>query len=292
MALPVSADKLKVLTVNLHTYQELRLADHPTRQAFFDAYEEIVDRVVDGIVALDADVICLQEVAQLAEMPVMERHYGKTIRQYNMAAWIAQKLGKAKQRPYHFFWDWSHYGWNIWEEGVAVISKYPLLQTESRYVSSDNRPDNTHARKIVFAQVEIPGLGKVNVYSGHLDGWDDGFATQMDSCKGWIRDKNRADVTASILAGDFNTPAQGRGYAHLQDRKVDSASYLDCFAQVNPMQSTLSTCGDCGRIDYVLLRSDQPSLKTTSGQRVFTKERLGLVSDHCGIFVTLEGNRH
>ena len=62
---------LTILSLNLHTYQELRaagtaeakLTNDQARQRI-EAYGPIFDRIAAGIDALDPDLICLQEVGE------------------------------------------------------------------------------------------------------------------------------------------------------------------------------------------------------------------------------------
>ena len=63
------ADSLSVLTLNLHTYQEVH-TDGVAESELTDAhaaarvanYAHIFDRIAAGINDLDADIVCLQEV--------------------------------------------------------------------------------------------------------------------------------------------------------------------------------------------------------------------------------------
>ena len=58
--------------------------------------------------------------------------------------------------PYHLYTDWSHLGFDKYREGVAVLSRYPMVKQESKYVSNSHSPYNIHSRKVVMAQVLFP----------------------------------------------------------------------------------------------------------------------------------------
>ena len=69
--------------------------------------------------------------------------------------------------------------------GVAILSKFPLLKRDARYVSASQDPFDIHARKVVMVQVDAPGVGLVNVFSAHLSWWQDGFRQQFDTLATW-----------------------------------------------------------------------------------------------------------
>lgn len=46
---------------------------------------------------------------------------------------ILMRLGELR---YHYTMDCSHYGWQVWVEGSAIFSKYPIAHSDSRFISS------------------------------------------------------------------------------------------------------------------------------------------------------------
>ena len=81
---------------------------------------------------MDIDFIALQECAQNKSSAIKEG----IVRVDNMALIISDRLRQKYNANYNYVWNWSHYGWTVWEEGLAILSKYPLLASEDRYISS------------------------------------------------------------------------------------------------------------------------------------------------------------
>lgn len=292
------ASDLTVLTLNLHTYQELRAAESTEaeltdEQALrrIEAYGAIFDRIAAGIEQLDPDIICLQEVGEWsgtrhAEPEAVEFGASDT----NMVHQILSRLG---DRHYHYAMDWSHYGWNVWLEGSAILSKFPLRNAESRFISkpANNTRDNWKSRNVPMATIDLPEIGSVAIFSVHAGWWDDPeepFHEQYQRLLQWA-----AEVTepagATILCGDFNVAAAGPGYAFM----TQGTGYTDQYALANPNGMLDATIGggedgwedsSAGRrIDYILMNENSP-LEVTRARRVFTDDYLGRVSDHVGVY--------
>ena len=288
---------LSVLTLNLHTYQELSTqgiaeAELTDQQAVarVAAYGEIFDRIAAGIRDLDPDLICLQEVGEWAGArrgdPAAIR-FGAS--DSNMALQIRKRLGA----DYFVTMDWSHFGFAVWLEGSAILSKDPIIATESRYIS---RPENSHvhtwkSRKIPMATVRADS-GEIDIYSVHAGWWDDAeepFQEQFTRLMAWI-DEDSVPATTTILCGDFNVAAGSAGYSMM----IGNTAFSDPFAIANPDKFLQPTIGaaidgwedstDPRRIDYVLINEDSP-WQVIDARVVFTAADYGAVSDHAGIFV-------
>ena len=154
-------DLLRILILNLHCYQE-------------DNQDYKFSQIAKAIDEQQVDVICLQEVAELW-------NNGHGDWNSNSAKIINDRL----KNPYYLYTDWSHLGFDKYREGVAILSRFPLLKKSSKYVSSDTNPESIHSRKIAMAQVNVPYMGLVNLYSAHLSWWVDGFAEQFNALNTW-----------------------------------------------------------------------------------------------------------
>ncbi|MGZ8935564.1 MAG: endonuclease/exonuclease/phosphatase family protein, partial [Methylobacter sp.] len=190
--------------------------------------------------------------------------------------------------------DWAHLGFDRYREGVAILSKYPLSNEESRYVSDSHDPYNIHSRKVVMAQINIPHMGLINVFSAHLSWWEDGFQKQFNRLREWAESRQSAPVKGTLLCGDFNIAAGSSGY----NLVVESHQYEDQYLAVNSpivfekifkvndpyWQHYLA---DDYRIDFIFMNKSS-NLQATSGTVVFTEQDYGRVSDHCGYFMTFE----
>lgn len=263
--------RLKILTLNLHCYQEENQ----------DAKFSQIARAIDD---LDIDVVCLQEVAE----PWAD---GNGDWNANAARIIRDRL----RRHYHLHTDWSHMGFDRYREGIAVLSKHDFLMTDSGYVSSSQDVYSIDSRKVAMVQIDVPYMGKVNVFSCHLSWLSGGFVEQFERLRAWANHKHGSHLAATFLCGDFNIEAGSEGYqAVVQTRDFEdeflaatSRSTFDkIFRKRSPnIQRYLA---EDGRIDYIFMQQHS-SLKAVAAKELFTNsDRYGRVSDHTGYCVEFE----
>ncbi len=266
--------QLKVLILNLHCYQEENQDDKFTQ-------------IAHTIDELNADIVCFQEVAEYWRD-------GEGDWESNSAKIINDRLTK----PFHLHTDWSHLGFDKYREGVAILSRYPLSDQQSRYVSDSHDVYNIHSRKVVMARAHVPYFGAINVFSAHLSWLEDGFKEQFQRLHQWADDMHRDGVQATLLCGDFNIAAGSSGYQLVVDSNRYDDQYLaanerdvfDTIFRVNDKhwdahwQDLLS---DDYRIDYIFMNKNS-ALRVVSARTVFTEQDYGQVSDHCGYFMTFE----
>ncbi len=260
-------DLLRILILNLHCYQE---ADQDYK----------FSQIAKAIDEQQVDVICLQEVAELW-------NNGHGDWDSNSAKIINDRL----KTPYYLYTDWSHLGFDKFREGVAILSRFPLLKKASKYVSSDTNPESINSRKIAMAQVNVPYMGLVNLYSAHLSWWIDGFSEQFNNLNVWATTQHSGEVQATLLCGDFNVVPKSDGYDlvvkegyedvvnHVQSSLENSFKVTDHYWRDYPAEDH--------RIDYVFMKT-QSALQTVSVRPIFTEHDYGRVSDHCGYLMTFE----
>jgi maltose 6'-phosphate phosphatase len=286
-----------VLTLNLHTYQEFHsegvaeseLTDELVRERI-NSYGSLFDRIADGIKRIDPDIVCFQEVGEWSGGNVQTPDsivFGSS--NSNMARQIMRRLDE------HYFvtMDWSHYGFDVWLEGSAILSKHPFIDTESRFISN---PDNGRhkfwkSRNVPMARIDLPGAERVNVFSVHAGWWDDEdepFQDQYTNLMAWVGEVSNPSGT-TILCGDFNVAAGSRG----QEFMTNGTGFSDQYALANPDGLLDATIGgaidgwegsDSGqRIDYILMNDDSP-FEVAEAEIIFTEEGFGIVSDHAGVY--------
>jgi maltose 6'-phosphate phosphatase len=262
--------QLKVLILNLHCYQE-------------ENQDEKFTLIAKVINELKIDIICFQEVAEYWRD-------GEGDWESNSAKLINDRLTKR----FNLHTDWSHLGFDKYKEGVAILSRFPLSDHQSRYVSDSHDIYSIHSRKVVMAKVHVPFLGAINVFSAHLSWLEDGFEQQFNQLHAWAEDNQSNDVKTSLLCGDFNITAGSSGY----EMVVDSNKYDDQFLAANKRgifdkifrvndahwQDLLA---DDYRIDYIFMNKPG-ELEVTSAEFIFTEQDYGRVSDHCGYLLTFE----
>ncbi|OQK16905.1 endonuclease [Methyloprofundus sedimenti] len=263
-------EQLKVLILNLHCYQE-------------ENQDKKFTTIANTINDLDIDIVCLQEVAEYW-------NDGQGDWQSNSARIINDRLSE----PFHIYHDWSHLGFDKYREGVAMLSRYPLSNHESRYVSDSHDIYDINSRKVVTARAYVPYIGFINIFSAHLSWLEGGFQEQFHRLREWAANNKNDDVKATLLCGDFNITAGANGYQMV----VDSGEYEDQYLAVNKQgvfdkifkvndahwQDLLA---DDYRIDYIFMDKDA-QLRATSARTIFTDEDYGRVSDHCGYLMTFE----
>lgn len=266
---------LKVLTLNLHCYQE---SDQDGK----------FNEIVRAIREIDIDIICLQEVGE-------EWQDGKGNWQSNGAGIIQDRL-RQYGRSYHLYTDWSHIGFDRFREGSAILSRYPLVQRDAAYVSAETDIHSIHARKVVMGRIDVPGVGPINVFSVHLSWWQDGFWPQFETLGRWADGATSAGVAATLLCGDFNTKAGSRGYMLIADGKVYEDQFLQIaspavFAGVfrKSLPGREEWLADDNRIDYIFANINS-KLKPTSARVLFSGGDYRRVSDHPGYLVEFEPN--
>jgi maltose 6'-phosphate phosphatase len=266
----LSRTPLRVLILNLHCYQE----DEQDRKFW---------QIAKAIDELDADVVCLQEVAEYW-------NNGHGDWPSNSANIINKRLAK----PFYLYSDWSHLGFDKFREGVAILSRYPLAEQEARYVSESRDVYSIHSRKVVAACIKVPYIGIINVFSAHLSWWEDGFQQQFQRLSAWADSKRDAEVDATLLCGDFNVAAGSTGYqlvvsSHQYEDQYLAANAPALFQQIFRVNDPhwRDYLADDYRIDYIFMERDS-GLQVNSARTVFTAQDYGPVSDHCGYLMTFE----
>jgi maltose 6'-phosphate phosphatase len=261
---------LKAMTLNLHTYQE-------TDQ------ERKFTQIARAIADLGVDIVCLQEVGE---------HWNNGAGDW--ASNAARIINDQLPRPYHLHTDWSHLGFDRFREGVAILSRHPFAYVDSGYVSDSHDPYDIHSRKIAMAQIRVPYVGLVNVFSAHLSWPSDGFYPQFERLLRWTEGRQSPEVAATLLCGDFNVAACSEAFRHV----VDSGAYEEQFMKIKQPahfhrvfrerggDSMRVLAGD-GRIDFVWLNVGA-QLRAIHAEELFTPSRYGRVSDHTGYLVEFE----
>lgn len=260
---------LRVLTLNLHCNQEENQ----------DAKLSLIAQVIRE---LDIDIVCFQEVAE----PWNDGHGDPRLNSANL---IRERIG----RPYHVYCDWSHVGFGRYRESCAILSRFEFVRTDSTYISPGRNPNDIHSRRAVMAQVHVPYMGAVNVFSVHLSWWDAGFREQFTRLRQWIAAQQSDHIAATLVGGDFNTSAQSEGYA----LATESSDLVDQFAVASPRSVYSHNGGPAGwpgpppanpnRIDFIFLRRGD-RLAPVAARELFTDTAYGRVSDHSGYMVEFE----
>ncbi len=261
---------LRVLTLNLHCYQE-KDQDKKFR------------RIARAIDEQHVDIVCFQEVGELWNDGAGD-----------WASNAAHIINTLLPGPYHLYTDYSHLGFEKYREGIAVLSRYAFTRTDSAYVSESSDIYDIHARRVLFAQIHVPYFGPINVFSAHLSWPDGGFQEQFKRLQAWAEAEHDETVVATLLCGDFNIKAGSTPYQHIVNESPYEDQYLkatapDRFAALYAAKrkSKVALFEDDGRIDYVFLRRGSV-LDLVNTWEIFTPTWYGRVSDHTGYLAEFE----
>lgn len=261
-------NEIKVLTLNLHTYQENK-----------NLWDLQFNAIAKFIYENDIDIVAFQECAQHSNAEIINyNRYNSIIKKDNTADIIAKKIKSKYNLSYNYYWDWSHIGFDVWEEGSAILTKHNILKTESKYLSSDNSKYNFQSRNIVKSIININGLGNIEIYSVHF-GWDKDNINQISNFDVWQNQNKEENIIATIFSGDFNNYPNSDFYKYITQKM----NYSDEYIKVNlngMFDKTMISINE--RIDYIFTKTS--ILKAKEVKRVFTGKDNIIVSDHYGLF--------
>ena len=259
---------MKVLSINLNTYQE----DHQ-----FDKFMKIAKTICDEQI----DVVLFCEAGQSLMSPYVEGD----IRKDNAVKIICDKVNEILgSQVYKFKWEMVHFGFKVYEEGLAIMSKHPLENINSTYVSKTSDHFTFKSRKVIKASIQ-----NVDFYTIHL-GWEDDeaepTAEQLNQLHDYILRQSAGKKV--IVGGTFNSDVRTKTY-----RDMISKGYVDLYTQFKPegkyeetyiLPQGYNRRGNFYRLDYFF--SNQNNLKIKNAKYMFEGQER--VSDHVGIFIELE----
>ena len=261
---------MRILTLNCHGWQE-------------ENQLKKIKHLAQVISEKNYDVIALQEVMQLVD----ERNIEK-VKPDNYAVVLLNELMKLEITDYQFIWDLSHIGYDVYEEGLAILTKLKITKAHS-FVVSKNRDIKNHKTRRIIGLELIYQHQPVTVYSCHM-GWyhdlEDPFKEQVDRL---IENINKEQLI--FLLGDLNNDANQRdeGYDYLL-----SKGFYDTYHNADEKDNGVTVKGKIDgwgqnqedlRLDFVL--SNQ-LIKAKHSFVIFNGENKEVVSDHFGVEVELD----
>ncbi|MGB2079679.1 MAG: exodeoxyribonuclease III, partial [Vibrio sp.] len=116
---------MKVLTLNTHSWQE-------------ENQLEKLETLTHAILEQDFDVIALQEVNQHQSSALIHEPIPSNtgIKQGNYAYLLQKKLARLGAK-YHLCWDYVHQSYDVYEEGLAFLTKAEILSHQTIDLSPD-----------------------------------------------------------------------------------------------------------------------------------------------------------
>lgn len=262
---------MKLLTLNCHSWQE-------------ENQHEKIRKIAETIKEKSYDVIALQEVSQSKAAEKIDHKLKKD----NFALVILEELQQLGVTEYQLAWDCSHYGYEIYEEGLAILTKHPIVEEESFFITRSEDPEFWKTRKIVGAKVLIDEE-PVTFYSCHLGWWNDEVEPYTEQIDALLKQAGRNDKY--FLMGDFNNDAglKSEGYDYIRGKGLYDTYVLaekkDEGSTVKGKIAGWSENKRDLRIDYIF--SSFP-VKVASSSVIFNGTNKPVVSDHFGVEVILD----
>jgi len=261
---------MKLLTLNCHSWQE-------------DNQIEKIRCLAQTIKEEAYDVIALQEVSQLIEDTVVDGQIKKS----NFGYILLTELEKIGVIDYSFIWDFSHIGFEIYEEGLAILTKHPIIEADSFFITGGTDTNYWKTRKIIGATIDYHHK-PVSFYSCHMGWWNDKeepFKQQFDSL---LQQVNKNGLF--FLLGDFNNNAnfKNEGYDYMLNQSLYDTYHLAAKKDDGITVKGKITGWDANkqdlRIDFIMANQ---SLAVEYSQVIFNDRNRSVISDHYGVEIKL-----
>ncbi len=273
---------MRLLTLNTHS-----LVEENYEQKFMD--------FVDFVVRQKPDIIALQEVNQSIKKEVagdaavwgfVPCGGGIPVRADNHMYRMGRLL-QERGMGYHWTWLGMKKSYGKYEEGLGLLSRSEILETDVACISKADDYENWKTRKLLGIRTkEKPDTW---FYSVHMGWWQDPEEPFGDQ---WKRLNKHLSKHKSIwLMGDFNSPAQipGEGYT-----LMEQSGWYDSYVLAENKDSGITvekvidgwkdklSCA-CGmRMDQIWCSKRET---IHSSKVVFRGVEEPVISDHYGILV-------
>lgn len=245
------------------------------------ALEERLRLVVDGLRALDADVIGLQEASVGRRRGHVATRLADALGyRYVFAPAATRPLGsESLRRAVRAVLGFA--------EGPVLLSRFPIVRWQAWELPDCGRAFDT--RVLLFAELATP-TGRIAAYSAHTSG----DACHARAVAGLVRAS--AGALPAVVMGDFNATATSSAVRLLT---VD-AGFIDAFAVARPGSAGFTDGQDVRasvrtarqRIDYVFLAPGRSSDVRVVESRVVLDRPVGAgavrwPSDHYGVLAEI-----
>lgn len=253
---PKDTNQLTVLSANLwHDWPFKRKL--PQR---LEAFARLVE-------AENADVVLLQEVIRTPDFSADE--------------WLADRLGMA----YAYSRVNGDEGSIGFEEGLAIFSRHPIMQPETRHLGLKSGV----TRRLALASEVISPLGSLLAVSVHLGFMQKRNRSQMSDLLDWV--KRITEGRTALIGGDFNT--------HETSSQINRAqrSWIDTFRFIHPEAdgTTFELRWPWGnsflrrRFDYIFLQQGNSIWHVTEARHIDSSDSSH--SDHHTVVARLTPRR-
>ena len=275
---------MKLLTLNTHSLVE-------------DNYSTKLDAFVSAIAEQRPDIIALQEVNQTiaeTQVDVISEGYvpcveNIVIRKDNHVYKAAELLEGAGVK---YYWTWLPLkkGYDKYDEGIALMSRSRIIETDVVRISETDDYNNWKTRKIIGIRTEAaPDEWFFSVHYGWWDDLDEPFQNQWQKTVEYMKKYSRV-----WLMGDFNSPAEVRNEGY---DIINGSGWYDSYTRAKTRDNGI-TVGKVidGWRDKVSgtdgMRIDQiwcsQKAEIASSEVIFNGANKPVVSDHYGVVAEYE----
>jgi endonuclease/exonuclease/phosphatase family metal-dependent hydrolase len=192
---------------------------------------------------------------------------------------------------------------------VGILPRYRMLGTAAASTGTPTDiPPIPGLKNVVMAGVEIPGFGRINLYSVHVyNPSAEGIETQIDNLMQFVNQGDAQNpAVASIVAGDMNFSIDSSPTAY---QKFIDQGFIDSYAAANGFTDPRGCCtpgatGGCTygvpgnpfidatvnpiRIDFIFIRGK--GVRVKASKVVFNGTEADFVSDHCAVLTEITRN--
>ena len=241
------------------------------------------------------DILALQEVNQsivAKKLPDNLDGFIKcesSIREDNHA-WAVVKGLRELGITYYWTWIGAKVGYDKYDEGMAILSKKPIIKVEQNFISQIEDYHNWKTRKMLGIQVEGSSDWFYTVHMGWWNDTEEPFKNQWNRIEAITKEKNDATIW---LMGDFNSPddIKGEGYEWVnkrgwKDTYHKKGSGITVKEEIDGWKDTdnRGACKKEKRLDYIFCNRK----KTIKSSCVFCNgKNYPIVSDHYGVCISL-----
>ncbi|MCA9766278.1 MAG: endonuclease/exonuclease/phosphatase family protein [Carnobacterium sp.] len=269
---------MRLLTLNTHSWLE----EQPQIK---------LSLLVEAILSNQFDIIAFQEVNQSMKESVIDLSSTSTycptnstiqIKRDNFAYQVQQKL-EQMGLIYHWTWQPSHVGYDIYDEGLAFLSLEPIQELKTFYASKSLAYTNHKTRSIVGMQVGNSWY--INLHLGWWHDEEDTFKEQWAVCSTFFE-----ALTGPIyLMGDFNNPSQStdEGYDLVSKEWFDTFLLATKRDGGNTVESNIdgwSANTEKLRLDFIFTNK---AITVKQSEVIFNGLNYPVISDHYGVSIEL-----
>lgn len=251
---------ISLLTLNLHCFEENEIKKNQ-------------DEIVKEIIQKEIDIIFLQEVAQYHTNEIEFGHI-----KVGNYGYVLKSLLEEKGYRYYYQYEPIKYSFGKYDEGVALLSKYPIENVSSKYISKVQDYMDWKSRKYIKGTINVRDK-RIDLYSVHL-GWNDENESYLSQVK-----KLTKSITSEItlIGGDFNVNCGGELFNKTLNEGLIDLYGLDENKRLDPThEDNLDVHKFSSRIDYIF---STKTLKVLDQCIMFKENK---VSDHYGLYLKIQ----